>query len=362
MTPPTRVRVSSLIRPAHRRFLFLAWALVALNGILVTCVGRAAAPALAPPKMSQRVLVPYSDDRLLPANIILDEAIRATFAAATGNRIEFYSEFLDRTRFPGAAQEQRQRDFFRDKYRDRPPDLVITVSGAALAFAVKYRTEAFAGAPVVHCAVAGDPPPQEVQDASVAQIPVVNGAAPTLELALRLHPDTRLVAVVSGSSPRDAQLVDGIRSEIPVFEKRVTFTWLTNRSLPELRAELSRLPDHAVVLYVTMFQDAEGRTFTPRQALAEFVPASRSPIFAYYETFLGYGIVGGSMVTFEAIGRKTAQLGLRLLAGEDPQAAARAESHHPVPMFDWRELRRWNISPDRLPPGSVVQFRPHTLW
>ena len=31
-------------------------------------------------------------------------------------------------------------------------------------------------------------------------------------------------------------------------------------------------------------------------------------------------------------------------------------------MFDWRELRRWNISPERLPPGSVVRFRPHTLW
>ena len=55
-------------------------------------------------------------------------------------------------------------------------------------------------------------------------------------------------------------------------------------------------------------------------------------------------------------------MGIRILAGEDPQTAARAESHQPVPMFDWRELRRWNISPERLPPGSVVRFRPHTLW
>ena len=61
----------------------------------------------------RRVLVLYSDERLLPANVILDQAIRATFAAGTKNRIEFYSEFLDVARFPG--EDQRQRDFFGDK-------------------------------------------------------------------------------------------------------------------------------------------------------------------------------------------------------------------------------------------------------
>src|SRR5258708_6306410 len=68
------------------------------------------------------------------------------------------------------------------------------------------------------------------------------------------------------------------------------------------------------------------------------------------------------MVTFEEIGRKAAQLGIRILAGEDGQAAALSESHQVVPMFDWRELRRWNISAQRLPPGSIVRFKETTYW
>lgn len=339
-----------------------AWALIAFNVILASNPGTAGVPPASPAQPPQRVLVLYSDERLLPANIIVDEAIRATVAASTNNQVEFHSEFLDTARFPGEAQQQRQRDFLRDKYRDRPPHLVITVSGPALDFAVKYRAEVFAGAPVVHCAVAGDPRPHDLHDDMVAEIPVLNGVAPTLELALHLQPDTRLVAVVSGTSPRDVQLADGLRDAIPAFENRVAFTWLTNLSLSELRGELSRLPAHSVVVYLSMFRDADGRTFLSRAALAEFAPASRSPIYGYYETYLGNGIVGGSMVTFEAIGRKTARLGIRILAGEDPQTAARVESHQPVPMFDWRELRRWNIREDRLPSGSVVQFRPPTLW
>ena len=49
----------------------------------------------AAPGPSQRVLVLYSDERLVPANIILDESIRATFAVGTKSSVEFHSEFLD---------------------------------------------------------------------------------------------------------------------------------------------------------------------------------------------------------------------------------------------------------------------------
>ena len=33
-----------------------------------------------------------------------------------------------------------------------------------------------------------------------------------------------------------------------------------------------------------------------------------------------------------------------------------------MPMFDWRQLRRWGISEDELPPGSVVRFKELTVW
>lgn len=309
-----------------------------------------------------RVLVLYSDERLLPANIILDEAIRTTFAADTSDRIEFHSEFLDVTRFPGEAQQQRQRDFLRDKYRERPPDVVIAVGGAALEFLLNYRAELFTGVPIVQCSMAGDPHPKNLQDAKIAGIAVPKSASSTLEIAFRLHPDTRQVAVVSGNGPRDRKMTDEMRGEIDTFQNRAAIMWLSNLSLQELRGELSRLPDHTVVLYLTMFQDASGASFTPRQALDQFATASRAPIYGFYDTYLGHGIVGGSMVTFEEIGRKAAQLGIRMLADDEAQTAVRLESPKAKPMFDWHELRRWNISEKQLPPGSAVRFKETTYW
>jgi PAS domain S-box-containing protein len=328
----------------------LAWASVEAGGQAPT------------PRPTQRVLVLYSDERLLPANLIVDEAIHATFTADTNNRIELHSEFLDAARFPGEEQRQRQRDFFREKYRQRQPDLVIAVGGDVFSFLQERRSELFAEVPIVYCSVAGDPRPGDLSDTRIADVPVPDTTALTLEMMLRLHPDARHVAIVSGSGPRDRQYAAVFRKALATFGNRVTFTWLTNLSMEQLRGELSRLPDHSLVLYLTMFQDATGATFIPRQALDAFAPASRAPIYGHYETYVGHGIVGGSMVTFEEIGRKAARLSIRILAGEEAQAAARSESYQPVTMFDWRQLRRWKIGEQRLPPDSIVRFRETTYW
>jgi hypothetical protein len=273
------------------------------QGLMILAGNSAAGQAPAP---CQRVLVLYSDERLLPANIIMDEAIRAAFAVGTKTRVESYSEFLDVARFPGEEQ-QRQVDFFRDKYREQPPDLVIAVSGGALVFLAEHRAELFAGVPIVYCSVAGDPHPDHLSDAKIGEVMVPDSVVLTLEMMLRLHPDTRQVAVVSGSGPRDRQFADVYRQKMTIFGNRVAFDWLTNLSMQELRGELSRLADHTVVLFLTMFQDAAGKTFTSRQALDAFAPASRAPIYGCYDTYLGHGIVGGSMVTAEHAAAQAAQ-------------------------------------------------------
>ena len=148
---------------------------------------------------------------MLPANVIVDEAIRATFAAETNDRIEFHSEFLDVSRFPGEAQQQRQRDFLRDKYRERPPDLVIAGGGPALEFLLKYRADAVPRC--ADCALSeSEALPKEMPDAKIAGIPILRTAASTLELALSLQPDTRNVAVVAGSAPQGLGISRAISS------------------------------------------------------------------------------------------------------------------------------------------------------
>jgi hypothetical protein len=85
--------------------------LLSLGATLILSMAGTGAAGQTPAPV-QRVLVLYSDERLLPANVIMDEAIRAAFTGGTKNRVEFYSEFLDVARFPGEEQQQRPRVIF----------------------------------------------------------------------------------------------------------------------------------------------------------------------------------------------------------------------------------------------------------
>lgn len=181
-----------------------------LAALLLGSGVHAAEQAPATKTAQPRVLVLYSDERLLPASIVVDEAIRTTLAAGVPGGVEFHSEFLDPARFPGEAHELRQRDYLRDKYRQRPPSLVIAGGAPALNFLVKNRNDIFQEVPIVYCSVAGDRP--ELQfDEGIAGVPVFTGAGPTLELALRLHPHTRHVTLVWGSGTRDQEMTARFR-------------------------------------------------------------------------------------------------------------------------------------------------------
>jgi signal transduction histidine kinase len=346
-------------RRASRAKGILALSALLFLGCMPSRVWGQASPT---PAAARRVLVIYSDERLLPANVAADASIRATFAAGMSDPVEFHSEFLDFARFPGEEQATRQRDFLRSKYRERLPELIIAGGGPALKFLTQFRASLFSDVPIVYCSVGDKELPAKLPDTKIVGIPVRGFFADTLELALRLQPGTRRVAVVVGSGPRDRDFRKTFEKEESAFAPRVEINWLTDLSLDQLRAALSHLPERTVVLYLAMFQDAAGRTFTPRQALDLFALTSRAPIYGAYDTYLGHGIVGGSMVTFEEIGRKAARVGIRILKGDDPQVAVRAESHETVPIFDWRELQRWKIDEKRLPPGSLIRFREPTFW
>jgi hypothetical protein len=62
------------------------------------------------------------------------------------------------------------------------------------------------------------------------------------------------------------------------------------------------------------------------------------------------------------LGAQGAEVALRILKGEKPSAIKTSDVVFVSPVYDWRELRHWNISESRLPPNSIVQFREPNVW
>ena len=56
------------------------------------------------------------------------------------------------------------------------------------------------------------------------------------------------------------------------------------------------------------------------------------------------------------------RLASRILDGENSRQIPATKIDLNKPMFDWRELKRWDIREDRLPMGSDIRFRSQSLW
>src|SRR5262249_13023384 len=175
--------------------------MLVLGAILAWCpVVAAAGPE--PPRL---VVVLYPDESDgSPGAVLTNRAIRSTFASDAPGRVEIRNEYVDTSRLRDAEFKRAQVEFLRRKYAQRKIDLVIAGLSSSLDFALEHRGEIFPGVPIVFCAV----DQREVQARTLPPdaigVPIRMDLAPTLDLALGLHPDTRRVFVVAGCAPFDA--------------------------------------------------------------------------------------------------------------------------------------------------------------
>jgi len=188
-----------------------------------------------------------------------------------------------------------------------------------------------------------------------------NAYRETVDLALRLHPGTKRVFVVSGTPQQDRRFEKLVQQDLTGF-KKAEITYLTDLPLNELIARTSSLPPDSVILYVRQQSPNEqGKLLESYEVLSRIAPGSSAPIYGFGTVILGSGIVGGYLQGPEMSGAKAGELVDRILSGTSAREIPVEESQK-APMFDWRELRRWGVAESNLPPASVVRFKEFTFW
>ena len=318
-------------------------------------------PSASSQTPAKRVLVITSYDLNRPAIATFIQALRSTLRDGSQARVEFFHEYQEHARISSGKYEAEMVGYLRRKYDGEKFDLVIAAGSAALKLLLRHESELFAGAPKIFYFH------DESEETARELWPHVTGVwakhdfSRTLDVALALQPETQRVAVVSGNSRQDRFLREQAQKDLRGYEDRVEITYLSDLTMEELKRRLAALPEKSIVLYLSFFLDSAGNGYLGPEALSMFAPASGAPVYGISETYMGVGVVGGSLIDFEALGRRTGEVGLRVLSGGRPQDI-HPETVPNITVFDWRQLRRWGLDGQELPPGSVVRFKQQTFW
>ena len=320
------------------------------------------ASALPAYSETRRVVLLFDERAEIPGVEFIQAGLVQTLTSTSADRVEVYNEMMDLSRFGSNSYQLSLRDFLRAKYSDKHIDVVIAVFLPSLDFLLNYGSVIFPGTPIVFCGI----DKTELGDRSLP--PHVRGIllkrefAPTVEIALSLHPKTERAVVVAGTSDRDKQLLEEAKIDFGFFESRLDFRYLTALPLQDLLTELSHLPPRTLVFYTTVFRDGAGEGFVPSKVVERVSAAANAPTYGFLEQYVGRGIVGGNVYSFPAHGVETAKLALQRLSGSEASAPQVYELPTSKLIFDWRQLQRWGISESKLPAGSEIRFRESSAW
>jgi signal transduction histidine kinase len=319
------------------------------------------APSEAQPAIRQ-VLVLQSFAR---GNLILDHFtgnFRVDLEERLGTPVNVVEIVVAPTGF-AVASEQTVVDYIRSTFAARPqPDLIVTIGGPASVFARKYRQQLFPDTPILFAAVderylAGAP----LSDSETA-VSAANDFARIIDDILQLRPQTKQVLMITGAGSIGRFWRRQFEIDFKRFHDRLTFVWTDDLSLPEILRRCATLPEHSAIFYLTFGTDAAGGAYADARVLADLHAAANAPLFAGHNVYIDHGIVGGTLMSIDELGRSSVDVAIRLLKGESP-GSIRVPPQQPGPsLFDWRELQRWSIDESRLPPNSVVRFRAPSLW
>jgi signal transduction histidine kinase len=289
------------------------------------------------------------------------QAIRSTLAANIAAPVPDYIEELDLARFGSPEYEQLLRGYLREKYSQRPIGVIVAVGSDALELLLRLRAELWSKVPIVFAGV------DEATAARLKYPSDVTGSTMRMRFvdavtaAKIVVPNLDRIVLVGSPLERDPYrrhfTQELLQSRMPL-----QFIDASALTMAEIKRRVATLPDGAAIYYTSIYVDGAGVTYSPRDALRLVAESANRPIVIDSETSIGQGTAGGFVITPIAVGEDAARRALRILGGESASTIPVTTGDFTKPVFDWRQLKRWNVKENSLPLGSEVRFRPATMW
>lgn len=317
------------------------------------------------PRSVKRVVVLHSGTLDLPATEMTEKGIREVFSRDSDFRIEVFSEYLDLYRFRDVGQRKVLASHLQHRYGAGKIDLIIGASIPAALFLLENGEAVFPGIPLIMCNI-----PYTLFErintsplrAGITGVFDPENAPGMVQSAITLFPTAKHAVLISGSFEHDRMRTIDFRKAIEANGK-LQLIDMTELSIEELLERSKVLPKDSIIFYSSFYVDSLGRSFVPRDVLRTLSNTSGIPVFGQVESYMGYGIVGGSLISQALQGKRAAEIALLSLHGRPPGALPFDDrTNTTVTAYDWRLLKQWNISADRLPAGSRVLYRELTVW
>ncbi len=275
--------------------------------------------------------------------------------------LDIYIETLDTKNFYAKNHFPQVRALLYHKYRNIKFSAIVVMDNAALTFARDYRRELFPQVPLLFCGINNYRPQMLDGQHPITGIAEQHDLGGTLQLALKLQPDTQDVIVVHDYTDTGVEMRRQLEAVMARFPQ-LHFRFIAEQPLEETISELGLLHEGSIVLLLSYTVEKTGRSFTQAATAQRLSLASHVPVYAVHHEQLGHGIIGGMMLSGVGQGELVAGQLARLLKGEKTDQIPVVVDGIARPAFDAKVLDHYGLSRALVPPDAEVIHLPRPFY
>lgn len=275
-------------------------------------------------------------------------------------RIQFYIESLDAYRFP---LDEKARKAVEESIERRLGgidfDFILAQADPALDFSVFYRRTHASGIPIV----AFDLIDYQYEVLYAEELGLygrylTDFLVESFRLAAKVFPRAgKGIFLFSNTATKDSfREIERLRKEFPTIKIEYGLDGEEN----EARLKEAG-PDSFALLFADGWKLPNGKLHFGKSIVEHITTDYGIPVFGMLRNFFGSGLIGGRMFNYDMLSKELSSMIERILDGAHPPSRwdrlVAAED-----VFDYRVLRRFGVSSDRLPKGARVEFMPPDPW
>jgi PAS domain-containing protein len=234
-------------------------------------------------------------------------------------------------------------------------DAVLLGDDAALDFAIENQTTLFADTPLVFCGINSESKAQEAaKDPLMAGVVEKFPISETISLAQRFYPDAVNIVAISDDSESGkgstAQFLSCHDEFLSLDFQVINTSFFTQEQLTE---KISSYGSDTILLYLIHSRDSDGNIYSLQEGVEAVCAAANIPIFKSDEGGVGYGLIGGAVISYREMAATAATMVLDILNGSSP-ADMGVEQASVYYLFDENVLTQFGISAKDVPFGSEL--------
>lgn len=271
-------------------------------------------------------------------------------------------EYMDTKMIDDEEHLNNLYELYKHKFRDSDFDVIIASDNDAYEFLKTYHNALFQDTPVVCNGLnVYDEYIRNKNNLFTGIVEKVDVTG-TIDLALKLHPDTENIIVIADNSSLGDMSEKIVKKIVPLYKGKLNFEFIQISTMEEIIYKVKKIPDSSIILQIGIFKDKFGELIPVEKCNRIIHEATKVPMYSYWKMHLGGGVIGGKMLDAYNEGQTVAKMAQQILNGKSISDIPFVEESKNQYIFDNNLLKEYNINPNKLPEDSIILNLPDTFF